>query len=204
MNTKSETKIDIVDEKVENSIKEILRFIGEDPERDGLLDTPRRVAKMYKEVLGGYNIDPLEYLSKMFEETDGYDEMIVLRDIRFVSMCEHHMLPFIGRAHIAYIPTRKVVGISKIARVVDALSRRLQIQERLTTQIAKVIDEALQPKGVAVVMEAVHQCMTIRGINKQGVSMQTSYNTGAFRNDSKTRQEFFNLVNSPTSASKFA
>ncbi len=188
----------MIDRKeAEEAIRALLHQIGENPERDGLKDTPARVVRMYSEVLGGYGVDALAYLKKTFEETDGYDEMVVLRDIRFVSMCEHHMLPFVGRAHVAYIPGGRVVGISKLARVVDALSRRLQIQERLTTQIAKVIDEALQPKGVAVVMEAVHQCMTIRGVNQPGVSMQTSYNTGVFRSDPKTRQEFFSLVNSP-------
>jgi GTP cyclohydrolase I len=183
--------------EVLEAVKTIISWGGDDPEREGLLDTPRRVAKMYKEILRGYEIDPMQYLQRVFSEIDSYDEMIILRDIRFESLCEHHMMPFVGKAHVAYIPDKRVVGISKLARVVDAYAKRLQIQERMTAQVAESINEALNPKGVAVVVEAVHQCMTNRGVHKAGVSMQTSHMLGLFRKDSRTRQEFFSLIASP-------
>ncbi len=176
------------------AIRVLLRFIGEDSQREGLLDTPERVIKSYGELFAGYNHDPKEILSTTFEEVEGYDEMIVLRDVEFTSHCEHHMLPFTGRAHIAYIPTNKVVGLSKLARLVDVFARRLQIQEKMTAQIADALNNVLLPKGVAVVIEATHMCMTMRGIRKPGSIMQTSHLTGLFKSDPRTRQEFFSLL----------
>lgn len=183
--------------EVEAAIKTLILWAGDDPSREGLLDTPKRVAKSYKEFFSGYERDPREILSKTFKEVDDYDEMIVLRDIEFESHCEHHMVPFIGRAHIAYLPNKKVVGISKLARLVDIFSKRLQIQEKMTAQIATTLNEILQPKGVGVVVEAVHQCMTTRGVHKSGVVMQTSHMLGLFRSDQRTRKEFFDLLSSP-------
>jgi len=181
-------------EEAEQAVRTILLWGGENPDRDGLIETPKRVAKMYEEILAGYHIDPKEYLQKTFGEIDKYDEVIVLRDISFESLCEHHMMPFVGKAHVAYIPDKRVVGISKLARVVDAFAKRLQIQERMTSEIAGTINEVLQPRGVAVVIEAVHQCMTNRGVHKPGVSMQTSALTGLFRTNPQTRAEFFSLI----------
>ena len=181
-------------EEAEAAVRTLLRLAGEDPSREGLRDTPARVVKAYKELFGGYAIDPVALLQRTFEEVDGYDEMVLLRDIRLESYCEHHMVPIIGRAHVAYLPRNRVVGISKLARVVDAFSKRLQIQERLTVQIADTIDQVLQPEGVAVVIEAGHQCMTTRGVHKAGVSMVTSRMVGAFRTDPQTRREFLDLV----------
>lgn len=180
--------------EVEEAIRTLIRWTGDDPTREGVLETPKRVAKAYKEFFAGYDSDPREILSKTFKEVAEYDEMIVLRDIEFESHCEHHMVPFVGRAHVAYLPDKKVVGISKLARLVDIYSKRLQIQEKMTAQIATTLNEVLQPKGVGVVVEASHQCMTTRGVHKRGVVMQTSHMLGRFRSDPRTRQEFFNLL----------
>lgn len=183
--------------EAEEAVRILIRWAGDDPNREGLLETPRRVAKSYREFFAGYEADPKALLSRTFQEVGGYDEMVVLRDIEFESHCEHHMVPFTGKAHIAYLPKAKVVGISKLARLVDAYARRLQIQEKMTTQIATTLNEILQPKGVAVVVEAVHQCMTSRGVHKHGSVMQTSHMLGRFREDARTRQEFFSLLSSP-------
>lgn len=183
--------------EAENAVETLLRWAGDDPQREGLLDTPKRVVKAFEDFFSGYDTDPEELLSRTFEEVEGYDEMVVLRDIRLESHCEHHLAPFIGRAHIAYLPNKRVVGISKLARLVDAYSKRLQIQEKLTAQIANTLNDVLQPKGVAVVVEAQHQCMTTRGVHKPGVTMQTSRMLGLFRQDPRTRQEFFSLINAP-------
>jgi GTP cyclohydrolase I len=178
----------------EEAVRTLLRWAGEDPQREGLLDTPTRVAKAYRDWFSGYAVDPAEYLGRTFEEVAGYDEMIVLRDIPFESFCEHHMAPIIGRAHVGYLPTDKVVGISKLARVVDAYARRLQVQEKLTAQIAHCIDMVLKPRGVGVVIDAVHQCMTTRGVHKRGVSMISSQMLGSFRDDARTRSEFLRFI----------
>ena len=178
----------------EAAVRTLLRWAGEDPSREGLIDTPKRVAKAYRDWFSGYATDPAEYLRRTFEEVAGYDEMIVLRDIEFESHCEHHMAPIIGRAHVGYLPTNKVVGISKLARVVEGFARRFQVQEKLNAQIAHCIDEVLKPRGVAVVIEAVHQCMTTRGVHKRGVSMITSQMLGDFREDARTRAEFMQLI----------
>ena len=180
--------------EAEDAVRVLIRWAGDDPTREGLLDTPKRVAKSYREFYAGYEIDPRDVLSRTFKEVSGYDEMVMLRDIEFESHCEHHMVPFTGKAHIAYLPACKVVGISKLARLVDAYARRLQIQEKMTAQIATTLNEILQPKGVAVVIEAVHQCMTSRGVHKHGSIMQTSHMLGRFREDARTRQEFFSLL----------
>ena len=184
----------VMREEVEDAVRKLVTWAGDDPDREGLVDTPRRVVKAYEEFFSGYQVDPTDYLERTFEETDGYDEMIVLRDIAFVSHCEHHILPVLGKAHVAYLPNRRVVGISKLARVVEAYARRLQIQERMTAQIANAIETALQPRGIAVVVEAEHQCMTTRGVMKPGVSMVTSRMLGAFREDAKTRLEFESII----------
>ena len=184
----------VMREEVEDAVRKLVTWAGDDPDREGLVDTPRRVVKDYEEFFSGYQVDPTDYLERTFEETDGYDEMIVLRDIAFVSHCEHHILPVLGKAHVAYLPNRRVVGISKLARVVEAYARRLQIQERMTAQIANAIETALQPRGIAVVVEAEHQCMTTRGVMKPGVSMVTSRMLGAFREDAKTRLEFESII----------
>jgi GTP cyclohydrolase I len=181
-------------QQAEDAIRTLLLWAGDDPNREGLLDTPKRVAKAYREWFCGYEEDPVELLARSFEEVEGYDEMVVLRDIRVESMCEHHMCPIIGKAHVGYLPNGRVVGISKLARVVEAFGKRLQIQEKLTAQVANVINEVLQPKGVAVVFEAVHQCMTTRGVHKTGVSMVTSRMLGAFRDDPSTRREFMAMI----------
>lgn len=181
-------------EEAEKAVRTLLRWAGDDPDREGLLDTPKRVAKSYEDLFSGYAEDPLALLNRTFKEIEGYDEMVVLKDIEFESHCEHHMLPIIGKVHVAYLPDKRVVGISKIARVVDVYARRLQIQEKLTAQIAASIDEVLKPKGVAVIVEAKHQCMTIRGVHKTGVVMQTSHMLGRFRSDQRTRAEFLALV----------
>jgi GTP cyclohydrolase I len=182
--------------KAEDAIHTLLLWAGEDPRREGLLDTPRRVAKAYEDWFIGYQQDPVQYLKRTFEEVDGYDEMIILRDITFESHCEHHMAPIIGKAHVGYLPNNKVVGISKLARVVDAFARRFQVQEKMTAQIANCIQDVLQPKGVGVVIEATHQCMTTRGIHKDGVSMVTSQMVGTFRKDARTRAEFLRMIGS--------
>lgn len=181
-------------EEAEEAVRTLLRWAGDDPSREGLVDTPARVARAYEEFFAGYGIDPEAYLRRTFEEVEGYDEMVVLRDIRVESYCEHHMVPIIGRAHVAYMPHRRVVGISKLARVVEAYAKRLQIQEKLTVQIANTINDVLEPMGVAVVIEASHQCMTTRGVHKPGVSMITSHMLGVFRSNSTTRKEFMSLL----------
>ena len=183
-------------EEAEAAVRTLLLWAGDDPDREGLRDTPARVVRAYEEFFAGYATDPIELLARSFEETEGYDEMVVLRDIRLESYCEHHMVPIIGRAHVAYLPAGRVVGISKLARVVDAYAKRLQIQEKLTAQIANTINEVLQPKGVAVVIEAAHQCMTTRGVHKHGVAMVTSRMLGAFRDDPSTRREFLAIIGS--------
>ncbi|MDB5379160.1 MAG: cyclohydrolase FolE [Rubritepida sp.] len=184
-------------EEAEAAVRTLLLWAGDDPDREGLLDTPARVVRSYEEFFAGYETDPVELLTRSFEETDGYDEMVVLRDIRLESYCEHHMVPIVGKVHVAYLPDGKVVGISKIARVIDAYAKRLQIQEKLTAQIANTIEGVLHPKGVAVVIEASHQCMTTRGVHKTGVSMVTSRMLGAFRHNDATRREFLSMITSP-------
>lgn len=178
----------------EEAVRTLLRWAGEDPSREGLRDTPHRVVDAYLEWFSGYQHDPTEYLRRTFEEVGGYDEMVVLRDISFESHCEHHMAPMIGRVHIGYLPGNKVVGISKLARVVDGYARRLQVQEKLTTQIADCITEVLKPRGVGVVVDAVHECMTTRGVHKRNVSLVTSRMTGMFRSDARTRSEFLRFI----------
>jgi GTP cyclohydrolase I len=180
--------------QAEDAVRILLRWAGEDPAREGLLDTPKRVAEAYGDWFSGYAIDPRDYLQRTFEEMAGYDEMVVLRDIEFESHCEHHMAPIIGKAHVGYLPTTKVVGISKLARVVDAFARRFQVQEKMTAEIARCIDDVLQPRGVGVVIEATHECMTTRGVHKRGVSMITSKMLGAFRDDARTRAEFLTFI----------
>jgi GTP cyclohydrolase IA len=177
-------------EQAEEAVRVLLRWAGDDPAREGLRGTPSRVTRAFEEYFTGYQVDPVEQLQRTFEETNGYDEMVVLRDIRFESHCEHHLAPIIGRAHIAYLPNKRVVGISKLARLVDVFAKRLQIQEKMTAQIATTLSDVLRPKGVAVVIEAAHQCMTTRGVHKPGVSMITSHMLGAFRSDPSTRREF--------------
>lgn len=180
--------------EAEDAVRTLLRWAGEDPAREGLRDTPRRVAAAYRDWFSGYGIDPKDYLARTFEEVAGYDELIVLRDIEFESHCEHHMAPIIGRAHVGYLPTDKVVGISKLARVVEGFSRRFQVQEKLTAEIAHCIEDVLKPRGVGVVIDAVHQCMTTRGVRKRGVSMVTSQMLGSFREDARTRAEFLRFI----------
>ena len=187
-------------EDAEAAIRTLLLWAGDDPEREGLRDTPARVARAYGELFKGYEEDPVAILARTFDEVEGYDEMIVLRDIRLESHCEHHMVPIIGRAHVAYLPGTRVVGISKLARVVDAYAKRFQIQEKLTAQIANTLQDVLTPRGVAVVIEAAHQCMTTRGVRKPGVTMVTSRMLGAFRDDPSTRKEFLAMI-SPRSCS---
>jgi GTP cyclohydrolase I len=180
--------------QAEAAVRTLIEWAGDDPDREGLVGTPDRVVRAYEEFFGGYRVDPEALLATTFEETDNYDEMVVLRDIRLESHCEHHIVPIIGRAHIAYLPAGRVIGISKLARLVDVFGRRLQIQETLTAQIADTIDKVLKPRGVAVVVEAAHHCMTTRGVRKPGVSMVTSRMLGAFRADPATRQEFLSLI----------
>ncbi|NQU57271.1 MAG: GTP cyclohydrolase I FolE [Rhodospirillales bacterium] len=186
-------------EEAEDAVRTLLRWAGDDPSREGLLDTPARVVRSYEEFFSGYNADPEELLKRTFEETDGYDEMVLLKDIRFESHCEHHMAPIIGKAHIAYLPRTRVIGISKLARLVELYAKRLTIQEKMTSQIANALNDTLQPEGVAVVIEAAHQCMTTRGIHKPGVTMVTSRMLGAFRDNPSTRREFLSMVGTPTS-----
>lgn len=186
--------------EAEEAVRTLIRWTGEDPTREGLVDTPSRVVRAYEEFFAGYNEDAEEILRRTFEETDGYDEMVVLRDIRLESHCEHHMVPIIGKAHVAYLPAKRVVGISKLARIVDIYSHRLQIQEKLTAQIANSIQDVLNPRGVAVVIEAAHQCMTTRGVRKPGVTMVTSRMLGAFRDNPATRREFMALIGNPSSS----
>jgi GTP cyclohydrolase I len=181
-------------EEAEAAVRTLIEWAGDDPDREGLLETPARVARAYKELFAGYDIDPREYLERTFEEVGGYDELVVLRDIRVVSFCEHHMLPFLGKAHVGYLPSNRVVGISKLARVVQGFARRLQIQEKLTAEIAEAIQDILKPKGVGVVLVSEHSCMTMRGVNTPGSRLTTSHLLGEVRDDPRTRQEFFELV----------
>ncbi len=190
-------------EEAEAAVRTLIRWAGEDPTREGLLDTPKRVADAYKEWFEGYETDPMDMLARTFDETAGYDEIVLLRDIRLESFCEHHLAPIIGKVHVAYLPNRRVVGISKLARVVDAYAKRMQIQEKLTAQIANTIDEVLQPRGVAVIIEAQHQCMSTRGVHKTGVGMVTSRMLGVFRTDGDTRRELLSMINSSGSTSAF-
>jgi GTP cyclohydrolase I len=178
----------------ESAVKTLLRYAGDDPEREGLRETPKRVVNAYSDWFSGYGSDPGAYLRRTFEEVEGYDEMVVLRDIAFESFCEHHMAPIIGRAHVGYLPSARVVGISKLARVVEGFARRFQVQEKLTAQIAGCINDVLRPRGVGVVIDAVHQCMTTRGVHKRGVSMITSKMLGTFRADASTRAEFLRFI----------
>ena len=187
--------------EAEAAVRTLLRWAGDDPGREGLRDTPARVARAYEEFFAGYATDPRAILARTFEEVEGYDEIVLLRNIRLESVCEHHMAPIIGRVHVAYLPAHRVVGISKLARVVEAYGKRLQIQEKLTAQIANVIAEVLEPRGVAVVIEAAHQCMTTRGVHKPGVTMTTSRMLGAFRDDPLTRGEFLTIIGHPAGGS---
>ena len=184
-------------EEAEEAVRTLLRWAGDDPGREGLRDTPARVTRAYGEWFRGYDEDPEADLQRTFEEVEGYDEMVVLRDIRFESYCEHHLAPIIGKAHVGYMPTNRVVGISKLARVVDSFAKRLQVQEKMTAQIANAIQTVLQPQGVAVVVEAEHQCMTTRGVHRPGVSMVTSTMLGVFRDDASTRREFLSAIGNP-------
>ncbi|MFN7549969.1 MAG: GTP cyclohydrolase I FolE [Pseudomonadota bacterium] len=186
-------------EQAEDAVRTLLRWAGDDPAREGLIDTPKRVVEAYGEWFAGYKDDPTEYLRRTFEEVEGYDEMIVLRDIEYESHCEHHMAPIIGRVHVGYLPDRWVVGISKLARVVEVYAKRFQVQEKMTAQIAQAIQDVLKPRGVAVVVEGVHECMTTRGVHKRGVSMVTSSMLGTFREDARTRSEFLTWVGITTS-----
>jgi GTP cyclohydrolase I len=181
-------------EQAEAAVRTLIEWAGDDPDREGLLDTPARVARSYKELFSGYETDPREYLERTFDEVGGYDELVVLRDIRVVSFCEHHMLPFLGKAHVGYLPSNRVVGISKLARVVHGFARRLQIQEKLTAEIAGAIQDVLHPKGVGVVIVSEHSCMTMRGVNTPGSRLTTSHLLGEVRDDPRTRQEFLEFV----------
>ncbi|OMG59806.1 GTP cyclohydrolase I FolE [Brevundimonas sp. ZS04] len=181
-------------EEAEAAVRTLIRWAGDNPEREGLIETPKRVAKSYRELFQGYEVEPRDYLEKTFEEVGGYDELVVLKDIRFVSFCEHHMLPVVGKAHVAYLPTDRVVGISKLARVVRGYARRLQIQEKMTSEIANAIQDVLRPHGVGVVIEAEHSCMTMRGVDVPGASLITSCLLGVVREDPRTREEFLRLV----------
>ncbi|MBL8659311.1 MAG: GTP cyclohydrolase I FolE [Rhodospirillales bacterium] len=185
-------------DEAEAAVRTLIRWAGDNPDREGLRDTPRRVVDAFREFFSGYEADPVEILRRTFAETDGYDEIVLLRDIRFESHCEHHMAPIIGRAHVAYLPHRRVVGISKLARLVEVYARRLQIQEKMTAQIANDINEILEPRGTAVIIEAAHQCMTTRGVHKPGVVMTTSRMLGAFRDDPTTRRELLAMVGKPS------
>jgi GTP cyclohydrolase I len=178
----------------EAAVRTLIEWAGDDPDREGLLDTPARVARSYRELFAGYEVEPRAYLERTFEEVGGYDQLVVLKDIRFVSFCEHHMLPVVGVAHVGYLPTNRVVGISKLARVVRGFARRLQIQEKMTSEIATAIEEVLRPQGVGVVIEAEHSCMTLRGVDAPGASLTTSALRGVIRDDARTREEFLRLV----------
>jgi len=188
-------------EEALDAVRTLIRWAGDDPTREGLIGTPDRVVRSYAEFFSGYDEDPVALLQRTFEETDGYDEIVMLKDIRFESHCEHHIAPIIGKVHIAYLPSNRVVGISKLARLVEVYAKRLQIQEKMTAQIANTLDEVLQPKGVAVVIEAAHQCMTTRGVHKPGVSMVTSRMLGVFRADPTTRREVLTMIGTPGSGS---
>jgi GTP cyclohydrolase I len=186
--------------EAEEAVRILIRWAGDDPEREGLLGTPDRIVRSYQEFFSGYEEDPVALLQQTFEETNGYDEIVVLKDIRFESHCEHHIAPIIGKVHVAYLPDKRVVGISKLARLVDVYAKRLQIQEKMTAQIANTLDDVLQPKGVAVVIEAAHQCMTTRGVHKPGVMMVTSRMLGAFRDDPLSRREVLAMIGTPGGA----
>jgi len=186
--------------QAEEAVRTLIRWAGDDPTREGLLETPDRVVRAYEEFFEGYEEDPRLILAKTFSEVQGYDEMVVMTDIRFESHCEHHMVPIIGKAHIGYLPDRRVVGISKLARLVDVFAKRLQVQEKMTAQIADALQATLKPKGVAVVIEAAHQCMTTRGVHKPGVALVTSRMVGAFRDDPKTRREFLAIIGRTTAS----
>jgi GTP cyclohydrolase I len=186
--------------QAEEAIRTLLKWAGDDPSREGLRDTPARVARAWEDWFSGYTVDPEAYLRRTFEEVAGYDDMVILRDIRFESHCEHHLAPIIGRAHVGYLPTKRVVGISKLARVVEAFARRLQVQEKMNAQIARCIQQVLEPKGVAVVIQAEHQCMTTRGVHKPGVVMVTSTMLGDFRTNPMTRREFLSVIGNPSSS----
>lgn len=181
-------------EEAEAAVRTLIRWAGDNPDREGLIETPKRVTKSYRELFQGYEVEPRDYLEKTFEEVGGYDELVVLKDIRFVSFCEHHMLPVVGKAHVGYLPTDRVVGISKLARVVRGYARRLQIQEKMTSEIAHAIQDVLRPHGVGVVIEAEHSCMTMRGVDVPGASLSTSCLLGSVREDPRTREEFLRLV----------
>jgi GTP cyclohydrolase IA len=181
-------------EEAESAVRVLIRWAGDDPKREGLVETPKRVVRAYEEFFAGYLQDPTEILARTFSEVEGYDEMIVMNDIRFESHCEHHMVPIIGKAHVGYLPDKRVIGISKLARLVEVFARRLQVQEKMTVQIADTLQEVLHPKGVAVVIEAAHQCMTTRGVHKPGVGLVTSRMVGAFRDDPSTRREFLAVI----------
>ncbi len=183
--------------EAEAAVATLLRWAGDNPAREGLTGTPDRVVRAFEEWFAGYHQDPHEILQRTFSEVEGYDEIVFLKDIRFESHCEHHLAPIIGRAHIAYLPNRRVVGISKLARLVEIYAKRLTIQEKMTAQIANTLNEVLQPRGVAVVIDAAHQCMTTRGVHKPGVSMMTSRMLGVFRDDAATRREFLAMLNTP-------
>lgn len=187
--------------EAEEAVRTLIQWAGDDPRREGLADTPARVVRSYEEFFNGYNACPKTILERTFEETDGYDEIVLLRGIRFESHCEHHMAPVIGQAHVAYLPRHRVVGISKLARLVEIFARRLQIQEKMTAQIANTIQEVLQPRGVAVVIEASHHCMTTRGIHKPGAVMTTSRMLGAFRDDASTRRELLAMISTSSTES---
>ena len=186
--------------EAEAAVQTLLRWAGDNPSREGLLETPSRVVKAYSQWFRGYREDPQALLQRTFEEVEGYNEMVLLKDIRFESYCEHHMAPIIGTAHVAYVPTDRVVGISKLARVVDAFAKRLQVQEKMTAQIANTIDEVLRPRGVAVVLEGEHHCMSTRGVNKHGVSMVTSAMRGDFQKDRELRRDFMGIIGNPRSS----
>ena len=187
-------------EEAEAAVRTLIAWTGDNPDREGVLATPGRVVRAYEEYFDGYNVDPEEILGRTFDETEGYDEVVVLKDIRFESHCEHHLAPIIGRAHVAYLPKHRVVGISKLARLVEVYAHRLQIQEKMTAQIANTLEDVLQPRGVAVVVEGAHQCITTRGIHKPGVTMVTSRMLGAFRTDASTRREFLSIIGNPSGA----
>jgi GTP cyclohydrolase I len=189
--------VKVTQSDAEAAVRTLIQWAGDDPDREGLLETPARVARSYRELFAGYESDPKDYLARTFEEVGGYDELVILKDIPVVSFCEHHMLPFIGRAHVGYLPSNRVVGISKLARVVRGFARRLQIQEKLTAEVAGAIQDILQPKGVGVVIISEHSCMTMRGVNTPGTRLTTSHLLGEVRDDPRTRQEFFDLVRQP-------
>lgn len=203
MSNSSEKNLKISREEAEEAIATLIKWIGDDPKREGLVDTPKRVIKSFEEFYAGYTKDPKEVLKKTFKEVNGYEDIIFLQNIRFESNCEHHMLPIIGKVHIAYFPDKKIVGISKLAHITQIYAKRLQTQEKLTVQIASSIDEALQPKGTAVIIEAAHQCMTIRGIKKPGVIMKTSHLTGIFKEDLNVKKQFFQRFTNNTGSNSF-